>query len=215
MAIDPDTRLDINKDGPPVIATSPEDLLAEEAQCQRCPLYRDATQVVPGVGPANARVMIVGEQPGDQEDLQGLPFVGPAGRVLDAGLERAGIDRSICFVTNAVKHFKFERRGKRRLHKAPTAYEIDRCRWWLEEERRIVKPEIIIALGATAARSVFGRTMKIGASRGRLLELDGGVSALVTVHPSYLLRIKEEADKKAQWEAFLSDLSVVSEWLKG
>jgi DNA polymerase len=187
-----------------------DELAADEAACRRCPLYRDATQAVPGVGSVKARVMIVGEQPGDQEDLQGLPFVGPAGKVLDAALERAGIDRGACFVTNAVKHFKFEPRGKRRLHRTPNAHEIDRCRWWFEQERRLVRPQLIVALGATAARSVFGRPVKIGETRGRIIELDGSVGALVTVHPSYLLRIREEEDKKAAWKAFLADLRVAS-----
>ena len=195
------------------IPESLDELAADEAACQRCPLYRDATQAVPGVGSVKARLMIVGEQPGDQEDLQGLPFVGPAGKVLDTALERAGIDRSTCFVTNAVKHFKFEPRGKRRLHKTPNAYEIDRCRWWFEQERRLVRPQLIVALGATAARSVFGRPVKIGETRGRIIELDDSVGALVTVHPSYLLRIREEEDKKAAWKAFLADLRVVSERL--
>jgi DNA polymerase len=193
----------------PIPATLDE-LAADEAACQRCPLYRDATQAVPGVGSVKARLMIVGEQPGDQEDLQGLPFVGPAGKVLDAALERAGIDRGACFVTNAVKHFKFEPRGKRRLHRTPNAHEIDRCRWWFEQERRLVRPQLIVALGATAARSVFGRPVKIGETRGRIIELDGSVGALVTVHPSYLLRIREEEDKKAAWKAFLADLRVAS-----
>ena len=197
-------------DAPAEVPESLDALAAGEAECQRCPLYRDATQAVPGVGPSDARLMIIGEQPGDQEDLQGLPFVGPAGKVLDAALERAGIDRSTCFVTNAVKHFKFEPRGKRRLHKTPNAYEIDRCRWWFEQERRLVKPELIVALGATAARSVFGRPVKIGDTRGRIIELDGAASALVTVHPSYLLRIREEEDKKIAWKAFLADLRVAS-----
>jgi DNA polymerase len=192
------------------IPGSLDELAADEAACQRCPLYRDATQAVPGVGSVKARLMIVGEQPGDQEDLQGLPFVGPAGKVLDAALERAGIDRSTCFVTNAVKHFKFEPRGKRRLHRTPNAHEIDRCRWWFEQERRLVRPQLIVALGATAARSVFGRPVKIGETRGRIIELDGSVGALVTVHPSYLLRIREEEDKKAAWKAFLADLRVAS-----
>jgi uracil-DNA glycosylase len=197
------------------VPASIDDLAAKEEQCQRCPLYKDATQAVPGIGPHNARLMIVGEQPGDQEDLQGLPFVGPAGKVLDAALERAGIDRSICFVTNAVKHFKFEPRGKRRLHKTPNPFEIDRCRWWLEHERRLVKPELIVALGATAARSVLGHPVKIGEMRGRLFDLEGGGSGLITVHPSYLLRIREEEDKKLAWKAFLTDLRVVAARLNG
>src|ERR671912_835230 len=131
-------------------------LRAAEAECTRCPLYKFATQVVPGEGPAHARIMMVGEQPGDKEDLAGKPFVGPAGRMLDQAIVEAGIDRKLVFVTNAVKRFKFEQRGKRRLHKRPNAYEIERCRWWLDHERAIVRPAAIVALGATAARSLFG-----------------------------------------------------------
>jgi DNA polymerase len=136
-----------------------------EAACTRCPLYRNATQVVPGEGPKHAQVMLVGEQPGDQEDRQGHPFVGPAGRVLDRAIADAGIDRKEVFVTNAVKHFKFEPRGKRRLHKRPNAGEVDACRWWLDRERKIIKPRVIVALGATAARGLLGRTVTISSRR--------------------------------------------------
>src|SRR6516165_6608358 len=132
-----------------------------EIECRRCPLYGPATQVVPGRGSASAHLMLVGEQPGHEEDLQGLPFVGPAGRMLDKALEEAGIDRRRAFVTNAVKHFKFEQRGKRRLHKRPNTYEIERCRWWLDQERAIVNPDLVVALGATAARGVLGKTVTI------------------------------------------------------
>jgi uracil-DNA glycosylase family protein len=137
-------------------------LRAAETACRRCPLYRDATQVVPGEGPAPARLMLVGEQPGDQEDIRGRPFVGPAGRVLDRAIAEAGIERGEVFVTNAVKHFKWEPRGKRRLHKKPSAYEIDRCRWWSDIERAIVQPALTVALGATAAASLLGRSVTIG-----------------------------------------------------
>src|SRR5213080_2988792 len=140
-------------------------LRAAENECRRCPLYKNATQAVPGEGPSHAKVMLVGEQPGDKEDLAGKPFVGPAGRLLDQALTDAGIPRNETFVTNAVKHFKFEPRGKRRLHKKPNAYEIERCKWWFEQERAIVKPELIVALGATAARSLMGRTVAIGKLR--------------------------------------------------
>jgi DNA polymerase len=183
-------------------------LCAAEAECTRCPLYRNATQVVPGEGPARARIMLVGEQPGDQEDKLGKPFVGPAGRILDEALAEAGIDRGIVFVTNAVKHFKFEPRGKRRLHKRPNAYEIDRCRWWFEIERSIVRPEIIVALGATAVRSVSGRPLAINRIRGRVMPLAGGGLMLATVHPSYILRIRGAADKRAQYRQFVADLRV-------
>jgi uracil-DNA glycosylase len=177
-----------------------------EAACTRCPLYRSATRAVPGEGPTPAAMMLVGEQPGDQEDLTGRPFVGPAGRILDAALEQAGIARDDVFVTNAVKHFKHEMRGKRRLHKRPNAYEIDRCRWWLEHERAIVRPVAIVALGATAARSVLGRTVTVSKFRGRAHHLDDGTVAVVTIHPSFLLRIKDAADKEREYRNVLSDL---------
>ena len=179
-----------------------------EAVCERCPLYHDATQAVPGEGPAHARLMLVGEQPGDQEDLAGRPFVGPAGRILDGALAEAGLDRKSVFVTNAVKHFKFERRGKRRLHKRPNAYEIERCRWWFDYEKAIVSPDVIIALGATAARSVLGRTVTISKLRGDFIPLDDGRCAPVTIHPSYLLRIRDEADKQAEYGRFVADLKL-------
>jgi uracil-DNA glycosylase len=175
---------------PPAIA-SLKTLHEAEASCTRCELFRNATQVVPGEGPTEAKLMMVGEQPGDQEDLAGRPFVGPAGRVLDRALAGAGIDRKTVFVTNAVKHFKFEPRGKRRLHKKPNAYEIERCRWWNELERAIVKPALVVALGATAARSLLGRTVSISKVRGEVLTLND-MRLLVTVHPSYLLRIEDE-----------------------
>jgi uracil-DNA glycosylase family protein len=177
-----------------------------EAACTRCPLYRSATQVVSGEGPASARLMLVGEQPGDQEDLAGKPFVGPAGRILDRALEAAGIDRAEVFVTNAVKHFKHEMRGKRRLHKRPNAYEIERCRWWLETERAIVRPAAIVALGASAAHSVLGRAVGIFKARGQAFALADGTAAFVTIHPSYLLRIQDRADKEREYRGFVADL---------
>jgi uracil-DNA glycosylase len=177
-----------------------------EAACTRCPLYKYATQVVPGEGRAGARLMLVGEQPCDKEDLAGKPFVGPAGRLLDQALEQAGIPRGDAFVTNAVKHFKFEMRGKRRLHKRPNAYEIERCKWWFEQERAIVKPAAIVAMGATAARSLFGRVVTIAKMRGEVHRLADGTAALVTIHPSYLLRIQDEADKEREYRHFVSDL---------
>jgi uracil-DNA glycosylase family protein len=183
-------------------------LRAAEAACTRCPLYKNATQVVPGEGPARAHVVVVGEQPGDKEDLAGKPFVGPAGRVLDQALEEAGIDRKDVFVTNAVKHFKFEQRGKRRLHKKPNAYEIERCNVWLETERRLLKPAVVIALGATAARALIGRPVAITKVRGEPIELADRSRLVVTIHPSYLLRIREEADKRAEYARFIKDLKV-------
>lgn len=183
-------------------------LHAAEAACTRCPLYKNATQVVSGEGRARARIMLVGEQPGDQEDKQGHPFVGPAGGILDKALKEAGIDRSDVFVTNAVKHFKFEPRGKRRLHKRPNAYEIDRCHWWLEFERDLVKPELVVALGATAVRSITGKPLPIGKIRGRLMPTQSGLRMLATIHPSYILRIRDDGDKRAQYRQFVADLKL-------
>ena len=190
--------------------TSLKALRAAEAECRRCDLYKQATQVVPGEGPARARIMLVGEEPGDQEDRKGKPFVGPAGRILAQALEEAGIERDEVFVTNAVKHFKFELqpRGKRRLHKRPDVYEIERCHWWLDLERQIIKPSIVVALGATAVRSLAGRTLTIGKIRGQAMKLADGGTMVATVHPSYILRIEEEADKRAQYERFVADLKV-------
>jgi uracil-DNA glycosylase family protein len=194
----------LSEDAP--VVTSLAALRKAENACRRCPLYRDATQAVPGEGSRDAAVMLVGEQPGDKEDLAGKPFVGPAGRLLDRALEEAGIARDAAFVTNAVKHFKFEMRGKRRLHKRPNAGEIERCRWWFEQERSIVRPAVIVALGLTAARSVFGKPMPIGKSRGAMHQLDDRTVAFVTVHPSALLRVREQADKEQQYRAFVADL---------
>jgi uracil-DNA glycosylase family protein len=196
-------------EGPSAIHSLAE-LAAAEAACTRCPLYRDATQVVPGEGPKRAHVLIVGEQPGDKEDLAGRPFVGPAGQVLDRALEAAGIARDDVFVTNAVKHFKHELRGKRRLHKKPNAYEIDRCKWWLDIERALLKPLVVLALGATAARSLLGRTVTISKLRREPIELADGSRLVVTIHPSYLLRIQEEADKRREYGLFVNDLKLAS-----
>jgi DNA polymerase len=150
--------------------------------------------------------MLVGEQPGDKEDLAGKPFVGPAGRVLDRALEQAGIPRNAVFLTNAVKHFKHEMRGKRRLHKRPNAYEIERCHWWLESERAIVKPSVLIALGATAARSLLQRAATVSAMRGHPHVLDDDTIAFVTIHPSFLLRIRDEDDRDRKFRGFVADL---------
>ena len=185
-------------------------LAAAEQACRRCPLYKNATQAVPGEGPSHAKVMLVGEQPGDKEDLAGKPFVGPAGRILDSALADAGIPRKETFVTNAVKHFKFEPRGKRRLHKRPNAHEIERCQWWQERERAIVRPELIVALGATAARSLLGRVVTITSVRGQALTLADGTALVVTIHPSALLRIREEAEKHAAYAAFVRDLKLAA-----
>lgn len=183
------------------------------ATCTRCDLYRHATQAVPGEGPPRARLMIVGEQPGDQEDLTGRPFVGPAGRVLDTALERSGIARAESYVTNAVKHFKFEPRGKVRLHKSPSRSEIDHCRWWLDKERASVRPQLIVALGATAIRGLTGASTPVKDLRSMIIALEDGAHMLTTVHPSYLLRLREEADKRREWTAFLADWRLARSWL--
>jgi DNA polymerase len=181
-------------------------LAAAEGSCTRCPLYRDATQAVPGEGPSRAAFMFVGEQPGDREDIVGKPFVGPAGRILDQGLQDAGIAREKTFVTNAVKHFKHEMRGKRRLHKRPNNYEIERCKVWLDFERSLVKPSTIVALGVTAARSLTGRTVTIGKVRGKPIDMADGTRLVITVHPSALLRIEDEDERRAAYRSFVADL---------
>jgi uracil-DNA glycosylase family protein len=181
--------------------------LADEARgCTRCPLYENATQTVFGEGPAESALMLVGEQPGDQEDLAGRPFVGPAGKVLDRALQGAGIDREAVYITNAVKHFKNEPRGKRRIHKKPDISEIDACRWWLDQEIAIVSPHVVVALGATAARAVMHKTVTIASTRGRLIELPAQRHAVITVHPSYLLRLIEERDKHREFDRLVKDL---------
>jgi uracil-DNA glycosylase len=194
----------------PSVMTSFAELRAAEEACTRCPLYRSATQVVPGEGPSHAHVLIIGEQPGDKEDLAGRPFVGPAGQVLDRALEDADIARDDVFVTNAVKHFKHELRGKRRLHKKPNAYEIDRCKWWLDIERTLLRPQVVVALGATAARSLVGRVVTISKLRGEAIALADGSRLVVTIHPSYLLRIQEPADKRREYGLFVGDLKLAA-----
>jgi uracil-DNA glycosylase len=190
--------------------TSLRKLAQAEEGCKRCPLYRDATQAVPGEGPSHAAFMLVGEQPGDKEDLAGKPFVGPAGRILDAALQDAGIAREETFVTNAVKHFKHEMRGKRRLHKRPNTYEVERCKLWLDHERSLVKPSTIVALGVTAARSLTGKTVTIAKLRGQPLDLADGTRLIVTVHPSALLRIRDEDDRHAAYRNLVADLKAAA-----
>lgn len=182
------------------------DLALAEGDCTRCPLYRNATQAVPGEGPRAARLMIVGEQPGDREDLAGHPFVGPAGRVLDAALAAAGIPRGEVFVTNAVKHFKFQERGKKRLHSRPNAGEIDQCRWWLGQELRLVAPAALVAMGASALRGLTGRSLTIAALRGQAQSLADGTPLVATVHPSYLLRLRDAEDRAREQAGFIADL---------
>jgi len=194
-----------------------DELSKAEGSCTRCPLYQHATQVVPGEGPHDAQIIFVGEQPGNDEDLQGRPFVGPAGRVLNRAIADAGLDRVKIFITNAVKHFKFEQRGKRRLHKRPNAYEIERCRWWLDQERAIVNPDLVVALGATAARAVLGKAVTIAKVRGQILQGQGDSGVLVTIHPSYLLRIQDDDNAVERAEAyhrFVEDLRVCAKALQ-
>lgn len=178
--------------------------------CIRCPLYRDATQAVPGEGRPGAPLMLVGEQPGDREDLDGRPFVGPAGQLLDRALAEAGIERDDCFVTNAVKHFKFRIRGKRRIHQSPSTGEIGQCRWWLDQERALVRPKVLVALGASAAHAVLGRRTTISKLRGAELELPDGGRGFVTVHPSYLLRLPDAEAKAREYVAFVRDLAAAA-----
>src|SRR5260370_37012212 len=206
-------QIDLDLENLPAISSLRELARAEKA-CTRCPLYQNATQAVPGEGRRDARLMLVGEQPGDKEDIAGKPFVGPAGRVLDEALADAGIPRDEAFVTNVVKHFKHEMRGKRRLHKRPNAYEIERCEIWLDVERKIVRPAAIVAMGATAARSLFGRAITILKMRGRTLQLPDGMPAFVTIHPSGLLRIEDHADKQREYRNFVSYLRLAAEVLR-
>jgi len=186
------------------------DALREAASgCRRCPLWRDATQTVFGEGPPEAKVIFVGEQPGDQEDLAGKPFVGPAGKVFDAILDDSGVDRSQVYVTNAVKHFKFEPRGKRRIHARPNAGEIQACRWWIDHEIALVKPNLIVALGATAAQSLLGKAIPVTKMRGQVLERDDGLRVFITIHPSFILRIPDPSGKEAERARFLADMKAV------
>lgn len=183
-----------------------EALRAEARACRRCPLYRNATATVFGEGPVDAALMLLGEQPGDQEDVQGRPFVGPAGQVLDRALGEAGIDRARVYITNAVKHFKFELRGRRRIHSKPDAGEIAACRWWIDRERALIRPRIVVALGATAAQSLLGRPVTISRTRGMPVMLDDGSQCHVTVHPSFLLRIDDPGRQEAEYRQFVTDL---------
>jgi uracil-DNA glycosylase len=184
------------------------------AGCRGCHLWRGASQTVFGEGLRRSRVMFVGEQPGDQEDRQGKPFVGPAGKELDRGLEAAGIARDEAYVTNVVKHFKFEERGRRRIHQTPKRFEIDACRPWLDEELRVVEPEALVLLGATAAKAVFGSAFRLTQHRGELLESDLAPIVPATVHPSAILRAPDDEARIAQRESFAEDLRVVAQALR-
>ena len=177
--------------------------------CRRCPLWRDATQTVFGEGPGSATWVFVGEQPGDQEDIQGKPFVGPAGKVFDGILDDAGIDRTKVYVTNAVKHFKFEPRGKRRIHQKPNAGEVQACRWWLDKELPLIKPDLVVALGGTAAQALLGKPVAVTKLRGQTLEREDGLKVFITVHPSFILRIPDPAEAEAERSRFLEDMRQV------
>ena len=183
--------------------------------CRGCHLWRHATQTVFGEGLKRARVMFVGEQPGDKEDLAGKPFVGPAGRELDKGLEAAGIPRDEAYVTNVVKHFKFVERGRRRIHQTPKRFEIDACRPWLDEELRVVRPEALVLLGATAAKALLGSSFRLTRHRGELLESELAPVVTATIHPSAILRQQDDASRAAEREAFAEDLRVVARALAG
>ncbi len=196
------------------MASSLQILREEAANCRACPLWKNATQTVFGEGPAHAQAVLVGEQPGDKEDISGKPFVGPAGQMLDRALEEAGIDRRRVYVTNAVKHFKFVPRGKIRLHQKPTTGEIKACRQWYERELAAIKPALVVAMGATAAQSVFGKITPINKNRGRLIDLEGGIGALVTVHPSYLLRLPDADARAREYLRFVDDLKIAAAQLR-
>ena len=186
-----------------------EELLKDARGCTRCDLYKYATQTVFGEGPLDATLVFVGEQPGDQEDLAGKPFVGPAGQMFDRALAEAGLDRARVYVTNAVKHFKHEPRGKRRIHKTPSPAEIDHCRWWVERELDLIRPQLTVALGGSAARALTGRSVTISRERGRLVTLSGGRAGLITVHPSYLLRLPDQDAQAVEYRRFVDDLRIV------
>ena len=185
------------------------------AGCRACPLWKTGTQTVFGEGLTKAEIVFVGEQPGDREDREGRPFVGPAGRVLDEALDEAGIDRRLAYVTNAVKHFKWEGRGKRRIHQKPNAEELAACRPWLDAELSVLRPRVLVALGATAAQSLLGRTFRVTKQRGVPVESDLAPNVLATVHPSSILRAPDETARREAYAAFVADLRVVAELLDG
>jgi uracil-DNA glycosylase len=195
-------------------ATAQLEALREKAAgCTDCPLYANATQTVFGEGSARARIMVVGEQPGDVEDREGHPFVGPAGRILDQGLAEAGIARRMIYVTNAVKHFKWEPRGKRRLHKSPAQREIDACYQWLEGEMEAVRPALVVALGATAAKVLLGPRFRITQGRGQVQRREGLPDVIATYHPSFLLRIKDRPEWQETYGQFVDDLKTAAQYL--
>ena len=192
----------------------PLEKIREDARrCQDCPLWANATQTVFGAGDLHARVMLVGEQPGDEEDKKGLPFVGPAGRLLDRALEAAGVDREHLYVTNAVKHFKWQLRGKRRLHKTPAQREIDACHQWIEREIETVKPHVIVALGSTAAKAIISRDFKVSVQRGQFVDSPLAPYVFATFHPSALLRLREEEEREAAFTQLVKDLKLIKKAL--
>ena len=195
---------------PPPTARSVQQLREAAASCQACDLWVEATQTVFGEGSEHSRMMLVGEQPGDQEDLQGKPFVGPAGRLLERALDEAGIDRRRVYITNAVKHFRFTRRGKRRLHEKPNAGQIRACRPWLDGEIEAVRPRIIVLLGATAAQAVMGPAFRVSKQRGEVLNSPAGVPVVATVHPSSILRAADDESRGAAMSSFIGDLRVAA-----
>jgi DNA polymerase len=195
---------------PPPTASGLEELREAAASCQACDLWREATQTVFGEGAERAKLMLIGEQPGDQEDIQGHPFVGPAGQLLDRALEQAGIDRGGVYVTNAVKHFRWVRRGKRRLHEKPNAQQVRACRPWLEAEVETVKPQLLVLLGATAAQSVMGPDFRVSKRRGEVLPSPFGIPAVATVHPSSILRAIDDASRHEAMQSLVADLKVAA-----
>jgi uracil-DNA glycosylase len=204
-----------HSEGTPVPSTNDLDALRRAAaNCQACPLFREATQTVFGEGGPNVEVVFVGEQPGDQEDRAGKPFVGPAGQILDQALEAVGIDRAKCYVTNAVKHFKWTSRGKRRIHEKPNAREIEACRPWLHAELRSLEPEMIVCLGATAVRSTFGKDLPILKNRGRWMAALSYPKTMITVHPSSILRAPDPAAREKAYADFVADLKVVAKAMR-
>jgi probable DNA metabolism protein len=199
---------------PPVVGPDLAATQLEAATCQRCDLHRHATQTVFGEGPANARALFVGEQPGDQEDTIGRPFVGPAGQLLDRAMEEASLDRRGIYITNSVKHFKFTQRGRRRIHQTPDVAEIQACSFWLDVERKHLEPRLLVIMGASAARAVLRRAVTVTRERGRVFAMPNGQMAFITVHPSYLLRIPDEAGKAREYAAFVRDIAAVRDWLE-
>ena len=208
-------QLSLDETATPLVPESPTlpKLREAAAGCQACDLWKTGTQTVFGEGLKKAEILFVGEQPGNDEDLAGRPFVGPAGRVLDEGLEEAGIDRTLAYVTNVVKHFKWEPRGKRRIHAKPNWAEIAACRPWLDAELEVVKPKVLVCLGATAAQALLGRQFRVTKQRGAPLESDLAPHVLATVHPSSILRQETEEDRKAAMAEFVADLKVVAKLL--